>query len=43
LAVHERYRRAVIVVVTVFEDAAVHPRHLAPVARGQSVPQLVVK
>jgi hypothetical protein len=36
-------RRAVIAVVTMIEDAAMHPRHTAPVHRGQRLPQLVVQ
>jgi hypothetical protein len=36
-------RRAVIAVVTMIEDAAMHPRHTAPIHRGQRLPQLVVQ
>jgi hypothetical protein len=42
-AVHVVRRRAVIAVVTMIEDAAMHPRHTAPVHRGQRLPQLVVQ
>ena len=42
-AVHLVRRRAVIAVVTMIEDAAMHPRHTAPIHRGQRLPQLVVQ
>jgi hypothetical protein len=42
-AIHVVRRCAVIGVVTVIEDAAVHPRHIMPVHRRQRLPQFVVE
>jgi hypothetical protein len=42
-AVHVVDRCAVITVVTVVEDATVHPRQIAPVYRRQELPQCVVE
>lgn len=41
--IHKVCGRAVIAIVTVVQDATVHPRHIAPVHRGQRLPQFVVK
>jgi hypothetical protein len=42
-AVHVVHRCAVITVVTVVEDATVHPRQIVPVHRRQRLPQFVVE
>jgi hypothetical protein len=41
--VHVVRRRAVIAVMTVVQDATVHPRQIAPVHRRQRLPQFAVK